>query len=30
MDEDLGNDVKLGKNSYSVVIGHHVTTESGT
>ena len=30
MGEDLGSDVKLGKNTYSVVIGHHVTTESGT
>jgi len=28
--EDLWNDVKLWENSYSVVIGHHVTTESGT
>ena len=28
--EDLWNDVKLWKNVYSVVIGHHVTTESGT
>lgn len=30
MGEDLGNDVKLWKNVYSVVIWHHVTTESGT
>jgi isoleucyl-tRNA synthetase len=30
MGSDLWNDVKLGKNAYSVVIGHHVTTESGT
>ena len=30
MGEDLGNDVKLWENAYSVVIGHHVTTESGT
>ena len=28
--EDLWNDVKLWKNAYSVVIGHHVTTESWT
>ncbi len=28
--EDLWSSVKLGKNVYSVVIGHHVTTESGT
>jgi len=28
--EDLWNDVKLWENAYSVVIGHHVTTESGT
>ncbi len=28
--EDLWNNVKLWENSYSVVIGHHVTTESGT
>jgi len=30
MNEDLGSSIKLGKNAYSVVIGHHVTTESGT
>ncbi len=28
--EDLGSNIKLWKNTYSVVIGHHVTTESGT
>lgn len=27
---NLGTTIKLGKNVYSVVIGHHVTTESGT
>ncbi|PIE85657.1 isoleucine--tRNA ligase, partial [Candidatus Gracilibacteria bacterium] len=27
---DLGNEIYLGKNAYSVVEGHHVTTESGT
>lgn len=27
---NLGTTIKLGKNAYSVVIGHHVTTESGT
>ena len=30
MNKDLGNNVKLWENSYSVVIWHHVTTESGT
>ncbi|MDD2870685.1 MAG: isoleucine--tRNA ligase [Candidatus Gracilibacteria bacterium] len=30
MGVDLGTDVYLGKNVYHVVIGHHVTTESGT
>ena len=28
--KDLGTQIRLWKNSYSVVIGHHVTTESGT
>ncbi len=28
--EDLGQNIKLWKNAYSVVLGHHVTTESGT
>ncbi|MDQ7010125.1 MAG: class I tRNA ligase family protein, partial [Candidatus Gracilibacteria bacterium] len=28
--ENLGTGIELGENSYSVVIGHHVTTESGT
>ncbi len=28
--EDLGSNIKLWKNTYSVVIGHHVTTESWT
>ncbi|MDD5213458.1 MAG: isoleucine--tRNA ligase [Candidatus Gracilibacteria bacterium] len=30
MGASLGTTIKLGKNAYSVVIGHHVTTESGT
>lgn len=28
--KDLGNAIKLGKNAFSVVAGHHVTTETGT
>jgi len=30
LEEDLWNAIKLWKNAYSVVLGHHVTTESGT
>ncbi len=30
LEEDLGSSIKLGKNTYSVVLGHHVTTESWT
>lgn len=28
--KDLGTGIKLGKNAFSVVAGHHVTTETGT
>lgn len=30
MGKDLGNEVFLWKNAYRVVLGHHVTTETGT
>lgn len=30
MKKDLGTNIKLGKKSYWVVAGHHVTTETGT
>jgi len=30
LEEDLWNSIKLWKNAYSVVLGHHVTTDSGT
>ncbi len=30
LSEDLGSSIKLWKNVYSVIIGHHVTTESWT
>jgi len=28
MGKDLGTNICFGKNTYSVVLGHHVTTET--